>query len=385
MPIYFLQVGGAVWTIFLFFFVFAVPAVIIGITLFVLLTRNKKNRAVWGNVARSLNFNMPQPKQLQMFGEMGGSKINVAIRVERSYTGEHTRVKFFTYCTSEFRHPLRFLLDISTVKSYVPGSSTFKIGQANFDKAFDAKCYDANVLSRLLLSDFPSDKTQNLFGDLMWAKQTAGTIRVTDKSVYIERSGQVSDENALRQMIEVTAHLSKRFEAARKSFPLTDWETNLINSWKKFADQNSLVFNADYFQIQGIFRGAPVFVELETGDGKWQTEIKLKFPQNLAIGFKLMPENSVHKALTYLGVQDIEAGIKQFDDLFIVKANNVEAAKWKLQPDLCTKLIAINNNASTIAIDDSEFSVVYNSVLGDPQILKETLDAISSASGMLIR
>lgn len=385
MPIFLLQVGGAVWTVFIFLVVLAVAAVVVGVTILFLLMRNNKNRTAWRNVARSLNFSMPQPKKLEMSGEIQGCKIKVAIRTETSYTGERNRVKFFTYCASEFSHPLRFLLNISSKTSYFAGSNKMVIGQPNFDKTFDAKCYDANVLRRLLLSDFPSDKTQNLFGDLMLAKHSAGTINVTDKNVYVERSGQIGDEDVLRQMIEVTAHLAKRFEAARKSFPLADWENNLINSWQNFANQNGLVFNANYFQIQGVYKGAPIFVELETSNGKWQTEIKLKFPQNLAIGFKLMPENSVHKALTWLGVQDIELGIKPFDDTFIVKANNVEAAMWKLQPDLSSLLIGINNNASTIAIDDNEFSVTYNTVLGDQQSLKETLDAISSASRMLMR
>ncbi|MEZ5345883.1 MAG: hypothetical protein R2681_10055 [Pyrinomonadaceae bacterium] len=381
----FLKLSEAVWILFLMFFAAIVPVAVIAGTLFFVFRRNSKSRAAWGNVARALNFHMPRPKELLMTGDVDGSDVKAAIRVERDYSGEHTRVKFFTYCTSEFSRPLRFLLDVNSDKSFFRRSSKMPIGEPNFDNVFNAQCYDPNVLRRLLLSDFSSDKTQNLYGDLMLAKQTAGTVRVSDRRVYLERSGQISDETVLREMIFATARLAKRFEAARKIFPLADWEKQLMNSWQKFAAVNGLVFNTDFFQIQGIYKGFPVFVELETDAAKWETQIKMKFPRNLAIGFKLMPENSVHKALTWIGVQDIEVGIKGFDDIFIIKANNVEAAKRKLAPDLCSLLIGINNNASAIAIDDNELSVTYKTVLGDPQLLKETLDAVSAASHMLMR
>ena len=46
-----------------------------------------------------------------------------------------------------------------------------------------------------------------------------------------------------------------------------------------------------------------------------------------------MPDNALHKALSWLGMQDIESGNKAFDDAFIVKAKNEAVARNKLQPD----------------------------------------------------
>ena len=50
-----------------------------------------------------------------------------------------------------------------------------------------------------------------------------------------------------------------------------------------------------------------------------------------------MRENSIHKAFTFLGAQDIEAGIEDFDAAFIIKAQNIGLARQKLQTDLCAR------------------------------------------------
>lgn len=379
--------AGAIWTLFLFVIVFTVPITIIGGVLFFVLWRNRKNRVVWGNVANKLNFNMPNPKRLEMFGTYKGCKLKTAIRVEYRNTNSDggTRAKYFTYCTSEFSQPLRFLLSITSPKGYFSGSNQIQLGQPGFDKAFYLKGYDANVLQNLLLSDFPSDKTQNLLGDLMWAKQYIGTIQITDKMVYLERSGQVGDENTLRQLIEITAHLADRFSAARRSFPLADWEKQLLQNWQKFTGENNLVFDSKSFTIQGNYKNFHVLVALETEKEKWQTEMKLKFPNNLMAGLKIMPDNSIHKALTWIGVQDIESGNKAFDDAFIVKSNIGAIVKGKLQPDFCTHLLQIKSRTSNILINDEEIFFTFDSVLGDEQALKSYLEALVITAQMLLR
>lgn len=115
---------------------------------------------------------------------------------------------------------------------------------------------------------------------------------------------------------------------------------------------NGLSFDAKGYVLQGNYQNFPVFIALETGAGEWQTQMKLRFPHSLMVGLKIMPENTIHKALTWVGVQDIEVGIKEFDDAFIVKGKNIEAAKYKLQPDFCFRLVELNRQTSNISIDD---------------------------------
>lgn len=384
MPLFVIfKVFETLLILFAFLMLALIPIILIGVVYFVL-KRNHKSRVAWQDVARKLNFTMPNPKQLEMFGIYNGCEIKASIRAEHVSSSESNRKKYYTYCTAAFPQNLRFLLDINSPKGYLSGSNNIQLGQPNFDNKFSAKCYDANVLRNLLLSDFPSDKTKNLLGDLMLANQYGGTIKIDDNKVFIEKSGFITDESILLQMIEITAFLCKRFSEARKNFPLADWEKQLIYNWQELANGNNLAFDKNNFKLQGNYKNFPILVELKTDKGKWQTSIKLDFPRSLMVGLKLMPENSIHKALSWIGVQDIKVGNKEFDDAFIVKGKNVQMAKHLLQPDVCNQLVALNKNASALLIDDTTIAFTYDTILGDKNQLKSNIEGMLSTANKLL-
>ncbi len=366
---------------------FGILAFIAGLIIYKL-RQNVKNRAAWREASQKLNLTMRNPKKLELKGVYHGCEILLAVGRRSSGHGDERHVEYYTCCQSAFPLPLRFLLDIRAPKGLFSGvfkSDQMFLGQPNFDKVFNVKCYDGEVLRRLLLSDFPSDKTQNLMGDLMLTNQSAGVVKVSDERVYLEKSGIVSDFETLKEMLDMTSRLANRFKNAREKFPLAEWEKHLLASWKALADENDLKLDAVRFQMQGIYKNFPVFAALDAAKGKWRTEIKLRFPQNLQTGLKIMPENSLHKAFTWLGAQDIESGIKEFDDSFIVKAKNAGAARSKLKPDLCGQLVALNKRASNISIDDEQISFSFDGVLGDGKILKSYLQAIAATAELLRR
>ncbi|MCB1025415.1 MAG: hypothetical protein KDB79_13550 [Acidobacteria bacterium] len=370
-------------TLFIIALVVCVPVLVIGITVFVVLRRNKKGREAWGKTAQKLNFQMPNPKQLKMTGNYDNCEVIASIRVENVRSSESNSKAYFTYCISEFREPLRFLLDVSSPKGYFSGSGTISTGNQNFDNKFRAKCYDPNILRNLLMSDFPSDRSQNLMGDLMLAAQSFGTIKISDNSIYVERRGIVTDENVLHQMIEMTARLGNRFSAAREKFPLAEWEKQLFKNWEAFANENRLNFNKQKCRLQGNYKNFLLLVELKTNKEKWQTNIEVRFPKSLMVGLKIMPENAVHKALTWVGLQDIEVGIKEFDDTFIVKAENVPRAKYMLGPDVCRRLLSLNKNASTLLVDDQTMSFTYDTMIGDKYALESTVKEMTTTANLL--
>lgn len=354
--------------------VILLPFIIIGIVLFVL-RRNKKNRENWNLIARKLNLTMPNPQKLEMSGFYNNRQIKLSVGARRA----NDSTEFFTYCVTEFPHSLRFLLNINSPKglfSKVFDSNSMKLGQAVFDEKFNVSCYDENVLRRLLISDFPSNKTQNLMGDLMLAKQSFGVINITDHKVYLETGGQISDENLIGLMLDLTANLANRFQKAREQFPLTDWEKRLFANWQKFADDNRLSFDSKNIVIQGNYKNFSIRISLETDNGKFQTKIHLQFGKSLMMGLKLMPENSIHKAMTWLGVQDIETGIKEFDEAFIVKAENSQQAKHALNPTLCHQLVGLAKQSSSFEINDNEIVMCFGQILGDEMKLRSNLEAI---------
>lgn len=356
------------------------PFIIIG-TVFFILRRNKKNRGTWNLIAQKLNLTMPNPQKLEMKGFYNNRQIRLSVGARRTNDSTET----FTFCVTEFSHSLRFLLNVNSPKglfSKVFDSNSMKLGQAGFDEKFNVSCYDENVLRKLLLSDFPSNKTQNLMGDLMLAKQSFGVINITDHKVYLETGGQISDENLIRLMLDLTTNLANRFASARESFPLAGWERSLLANWQKIADDKGLSFDSKNVVIQGNYKDFPVRISLETDIKKFQTKIHLQFGKSLMIGLKLMPENSIHKAMTWLGVQDIETGIKEFDDLFIVKAENSQQAKHILKQSLCNQLTGLAKQSSSFEINDNEITIYFGQILGDEINLKSNLEAVILTAGM---
>lgn len=222
-------------------------------------------------------------------------------------------------------------------------------------------------------------------GDLMLADQTAETISISDEQVYLETEGQVTDSDIVRKMLENTANVAKRFFAARLSFPLAEWETKTLDIWQYIALEKGLSIDRKAFAIEGEIDGFHLKVELSTGGKKWQTILVLKFAQNLNIGLKIMPDNSIHKALAWLGVQDIESGNKHFDDAFIVKAENVPAAKQKLQPDFCNQLFVLCDKTSKFIIDDSQIAITFDDLLRDKNILTGYIAGIVYTAKLLVR
>lgn len=365
------------------FVMLLVPILLVGIVGFIF-WRNSKNRIVWDSAAKNLNLNLPNPKKLEMSGLYNNCQVKIAVGARRS----NESTEFFTYCVTEFQQNLRFLLDINSphhLLSKVFNSNEMKLDQPVFDDKFRVGCYDANILQKLLLADFPSSQSRNLMEDLLIAQRIFYTINITDKKVYLETDGQLGDEIRIKQMLEATTHLANRFKTARESFPLSDWEKHLFQNWQNLAAQNGLLFDQKTLQIQGIYKNFPVLIALETEKKMWQTEIKLRFPQSLMMGLKIMPENSIHKALTWLGVQDIEVGIKEFDDKFIIKGQNIQQVKHILQPDLCRHLVELKNLCSDFLIDDNELAITFDQLLGEEKTLKSYLEAIVSTAKMFIR
>lgn len=379
--------GETILILFILAFSALIPLIIIGFVFFKLRS-NKKNLNNFGQFAPQFGLQMPNPKSPKLKGFYNDCEVEVALSSRRVGSGEDSSTEYFTYCEAYFPNSLRFLLDISCPQGWFSrtlNSNDIKLGQPSFDNKYSLKCYDGEIARRLLLSDFPSNNTQNLMGDLMRASETITYIDITDREVYTEETGHFSDMNKIKQMLDVTTYLAKRFKAARESFPLADWEKQLFANWQKIANENNLQFDSQEVQMQGNYKNFPIFVALKTDKGKWQTQIKIKFPNSLMIGLKLMPENSIHKALSWLGVQDIKVGIKAFDDAFIVKGKNIQMAKHKLQPNVCNQLVALSRTSSDLLIDDESMSFTFDTVLGDEKKLKSFIEGMISTSKMLLQ
>lgn len=375
------------WFIVLFagFFIFVFPLIIGGV-IFYTLRKNKLNRAAWQQLAGEIKFHMPNPKKLEMLGNYNGIDTRVAVGMRTSGAGEDRHTEYFTYCRSTFPKPLRFALQISAPKgvlsAILKGKGT-PLGHGNFDNRFGVRCYDQKVLKRLLLSDFPSNKTGNLMGDLMLASEDYDTITLNDQTVYIETGGHIRDHDELKHLLMTTNRLAKRFADARKKFPLEKWEKQLAANWTAFAKHHSLSVDPNEFVLEGTYNGFPMKACIHSSPGRWKTTIDLKYPEKLMVGFQIYPEGAFHGAIKLFGFQDIKAGHEDFDRAFIVKAKNQQVAKAKMTPEFCGQMLGLKRNSASIELDDEHLKLTVNHVLGDTKKLTHFINAMGSAMSKL--
>jgi hypothetical protein len=384
--IIFLKLGEVILILFAMFLMLAAFLSIPGAIAYVLI-KGKKNREAWGEVSNKLGLKLLPNGKLPMTGVYNDCPIEFSIFGQRrmgGYSGEiyHRRHVNYTYCKAMFPNNLRLSLKIETGKS---SSGSIFMGLAGFDNAFDVRGYDREIVQRMLLTESPTQRTNNLVGDLMLAKESVSHIQIDDEGVYVQQKGVVTDLATIKNWLDITTYLAKRFYATRKNLPSADWEKQTIQAWQSLANQNNLSFDSKNLTLEGRYKNFPVRIAIQAETEKLQTEIKLKFPKSLMAGLKIMPDNAIHKALSWLGMQDIESGNKAFDDAFIVKAENDAVAGHKLRPDLCTMLLNINSKASNLLITDEEISVTFDSVINDQKILQSYLEAIVSTAQMFLR
>lgn len=384
--IIFLKLGEVILVLFAIFMMLAAFLAIPGAIAYVII-KGKRNREAWGEVSNKLGLKLLPNGKLPMTGVYNDCPVEFSIFVQRrmgGYSGEiyHRRHVNYTFCKANFPNNLRLSLNITTGKS---SHGSIFTGLAGFDNSFDVRGIDREIVQRMLLTESPTQRTNNLVGDLMLAKESVSHIQIDDEGVYVQQKGVVTDLETIKKWLEITTYLAKRFYAARQNLPRTDWEKQTIQAWQSLAGQNNLSFNSNNLTLEGNYKNFPVRVAVKADTEKMQTEIKLNFPNSLMAGLKIMPDNAVHKALSWLGMQDIKSGNKTFDDAFIVKAQNEAVAKNKLQPDLCTQLLNINSQASNLLITDEEISIVFDSVMSDEKFVKFYLEALVSTAQMLQR
>jgi hypothetical protein len=347
-------------------FVAAIPVLIAAVVFFAIRQRNK-SVSDWRHLSEKLQLAMPNPNQLELVGKVNGCDIKTAVGARRS--GDSTEL--FTYCETKFSSPLRFILRIESPKGIITklvSGDDGKLGLAAFDDRFSASCYSPDVLRRLLLAPFPSPKTENLLGDLMLAGQSFKIIKISDKGVYVEISGRITDEQRIRDLIMTTTTLANRFREARASFPPEPWERQLSQNWQNYAAQNGLRF--DQNAVYGL-RKSPRLLDrnciADRGQRKCVADkaVRLRFPHSLMSGLKIIPETSLQKTLAFLGAQDVKTGNEQFDRMFIVKAKNIAQVKGKLSADFCNAAAVLANGAVDFEINDEEMTITVPTVIGD--------------------
>ena len=234
-------------------------------------------------------------------------------------------------------------------------------------------CYDEKILRKLLLTEFDSARTANLKGDLMLAHNAFPKIVLTDEKVYIETPGQVGDHEVIKALMMKTNRLAMRFSKARELFPLTDWEKALNANWSTYAQKHGMTYDAENTTLQGKYRGFPMQAKVFVEPGFWKTELKLRFPQKLQIGFNVFPEHKMHSVGKLFGYQDLKTNHKAFDNEFIVKAKNTQVALLKLTPEICDQILGLKRNSEALSFDDEEMRLTTGFVLGDLNVLSKFL------------
>ncbi|HQU93292.1 MAG TPA: hypothetical protein PLK77_13385 [Pyrinomonadaceae bacterium] len=383
----------------LIFLIFAVLAISVG--MFGMMRRQAgANLQFWQHIGDKLglsvnenlltNFPNPRfgrsgdPNTRKLSGRWKGREIVLAGGRKSRVTPFSSRGNYrkfpFTYCIAYFPSQLRLLLDIQSPRSLA--SDIQPVGLKPFDNNFKASCYDPGTLRSILLSSGPSIGTQSIAQDLLAARNSFSRIEVNDRFVYLERDGRITDDAALRQMLDGAVYFADRFISARAALPLAPWETQLIAIWRIFARENGLEFDVSTFSIRGRYAGFDVDVHLTTEHGKWQTIFKLTFPQDLGLGLQIIPRAlSTSVASWFDGIPDLKIGNEGFDREFITSAWRSEAAaKNILNENLCLELQSLGAAVSGLHVNDTEIFASTDTIVTDPRLLYAYLDQIQSVA-----
>ena len=95
-------------------------------------------------------------------------------------------------------------------------------------------------------------------GDLVRAHKLVSIIEITDDRVYVEESGEVREFETLRQMLETTVLLAKRFRAGRAQLPVAPWERQMLSAWQTVAREYAFSFDAEAFEMRGNYKNLTV-------------------------------------------------------------------------------------------------------------------------------
>jgi len=274
------------------------------------------------------------------------------------------RVKV-TYADASIDPPLLLGLKI-TKRSAVFGGlgdalalGDFEIGDKMFDAEARVYAPDPEYISQFLHGP--------LTGPLTQAFRLWSGLQLTDERLRIRIRGHESEPETLRSMLSQVGSLAAALIHHKAGSPLPTWHQRVEQTWGSFAKERRLHFDVLRSRLRGhLARDVEAWVQFRKPARTpelLETHLRVEIPAAAIVGLQLKPETGTQTFFKLFGAQDVKTGDEAFDDAFVIKAADEEAAKYCLQERAREKLLEIRARADAIELDEAGLHIMVRRVV----------------------
>lgn len=171
----------------------------------------------------------------------------------------------------------------------------------------------------------------------------------------------------LQRHLNQVGWLAAAFKEHKVRCPLPTWHRRVEQTWGPFAKERRLHFDVLRSRLRGhLARDVEAWVQFRKPvrtPELLETHLRVDIPAAAIVGLQLKPETGTQTFFKLFGAQDVKTGDEAFDDAFVIKASNEEAAKYCLHERAREKLLEIRTHADTIELDEAGLHIMVRRVV----------------------
>lgn len=196
-------------------------------------------------------------------------------------------------------------------------------------------------------------------------------LHVSDSTVTFASSGYEVAIDNIRWQLDNVVYIANTLALWRRSFPSTASEIELQTTWRRFADEAGLGFDAERMTVAGKQAdGAWIEIALETEMQEIRTSVSVRFPHPVQIAFTVR-RTKAPSFLQGLFGQDIHVGDPVFDDLYLVTGHPEEAVRSLLQrPELLRAMKYVGAVTSEVQLNHLQLFFRFQGAASSVDILR---------------
>jgi len=368
--------------------VFLVTAIVLGVVFW-----NHHESEQWQRAAQALGLTLERNPRYssslfkpfytqQMVGQRGGLPVRVGVRAESSGSGDNRSTTYYTHIDVSLPQSLELGLGaraqhaISRMFGALVGESDVQIGDPEIDPYYTISAAEPEMVRRLFAVPYVA-------AALRAHREAPFRPQIYDTNVRVETRGKVLHAGALGRAIDGAVDLARRVLAGRGEIGVTPAEEAVAPSWRQVAQARGLTLDLENTRMHGRYEGMYIDVDTKLEKGERVTQFTVRYDRPLGVGLKLTRQGALTGLGKLLGMQDIEVGDPVFDARFVVKGTPEHAVRAMLTPEVRSRLVDLQGQASRLEVADDRLVAVVGWLVADARWLESGIAAVAKAGAAL--
>jgi hypothetical protein len=310
-------------------------------------------------------------------GTRGVVPVGARWTTERRGSGKRSRTVRVMRYWADLQPSLRMGLGIGVQGFFDPMfhsiglGSDMQVGDPALDQAFVIKALDADHAGRVLRDRETAAALLALRGE--------GSLSINDAQLVLRHDGWARDASGLGARLDVLHRAAAALLASRRA-ARAQWEPHLDTTWGAIARTEGLTYDPHRTQLAGRIGDAWVQLDVVSiGDGIGTTAW-MRFARPLGIGLRVFRGGLAHTLGAMLGGQDVQCGHRVFDDAFIVKATDPDAARSMLAGGGAEAFVKLAQIAPDVEANDDGIRLSTRQLIHDARAIGTIVRAMSDAT-----